>query len=74
MTLADHHKAALGWKPSQRPLHTSANRECGSCHAIKLGVSSAYPSHWAGRPQSVPGVLANHCGKADSMSLLDQRE
>ena len=45
MTLADHLKAALGWKPSQRPLHTSANRECGSCHAIKLGVSSAYPSH-----------------------------
>ena len=31
MTLADHFKAALGWKPSQRPFHTSANRQCGGC-------------------------------------------
>jgi hypothetical protein len=36
MTLADHFKTALGWRPSQRPFHTSANREGGGCRAIKL--------------------------------------
>jgi hypothetical protein len=43
MTLADHFKAALGWKPSQRPFHTSANRECGSCHTIKPGSEFDVP-------------------------------
>ena len=43
MTLANHQKAALGWKPSERPLHTSANRECGSCHAITLGSEFDVP-------------------------------
>ena len=37
MTLADHFKAALGWKPSQRPFFTSANRQCGSCMEILPG-------------------------------------
>ena len=36
-TVADQFKAALGWRPSTTPFHTSANRECGSCHAIKPG-------------------------------------
>jgi hypothetical protein len=36
-TAADRFKAVLGWRPSVRPFHTSANRECGSCHAIKPG-------------------------------------
>lgn len=31
MTLADYFKAALGWRPAQRPFHTSADRQCGSC-------------------------------------------
>jgi hypothetical protein len=34
MTLANHFKIALGWKPSTTPFHTTANRECGGCHAI----------------------------------------
>ena len=42
-TMADHFKGALGWKPSQRPFHTSANRECGGCHAIKPGSEFDVP-------------------------------
>ncbi|MFZ3345271.1 hypothetical protein, partial [Mycobacterium sp.] len=38
MSMADMFKARLGWKPSQgQPFHTSANRECGDCRAIKPG-------------------------------------
>ena len=43
MTLADHLKAALGCKPSPRLFHTSAMRECGSCHAIKPGSEFDVP-------------------------------
>jgi len=43
MTVADHLKAALGWRPSERPFHTTANRECGSCHAIKPGSEFDVP-------------------------------
>jgi hypothetical protein len=35
ITMADHFTAALGWLPSRQRFHTTANRECGSCHAIK---------------------------------------
>jgi hypothetical protein len=43
MTMADHFKAALGWKPSQRPFHTSANRQCGECRDIKPGSEFDVP-------------------------------
>ena len=36
-TAADHFKSLLGWRPNTRPFHTSANRECGGCRAIKPG-------------------------------------
>ena len=36
-TVADHFKALFGWKPSVQPFHTTANRECGNCHAVKPG-------------------------------------
>jgi hypothetical protein len=58
MTLADYFKAALGWKPSQRPFHTSANRECGSCHAIKTGSELDVPVT-PGRPDP---NLCRECG------------
>jgi hypothetical protein len=37
MSMADIFKQRLGWKPSQQPFHTSAKRQCGSCHDIKPG-------------------------------------
>jgi hypothetical protein len=43
MSAADHFKAAFGWKPSQRQFHTTANRECGSCHAVKPGSEFGVP-------------------------------
>jgi hypothetical protein len=42
-TIADHFKAVLGWKPSTEPFHTTANRECGSCHQIKPGSEFDVP-------------------------------
>lgn len=36
-TTADYFKSVLGFKPSNRPFHTSANRQCGGCMAIKPG-------------------------------------
>lgn len=36
-TLADLLKAKFGWKPSQRPFRTTANRQCGACKAVKSG-------------------------------------
>jgi hypothetical protein len=49
MTVAHHLKAVLGWKPSQRPFHTSANRACGSCRDIKPGSEFDGPIY-PGRP------------------------
>jgi hypothetical protein len=43
MTMADYFKAALGWKPSQRPFFTTANRQCGACGSIKLGSDFDVP-------------------------------
>jgi hypothetical protein len=43
VTAADRLMAALGWKPSLRVFHTSANRECGSCHLIKPGSEFDVP-------------------------------
>jgi hypothetical protein len=43
MSLADYLKSALGWKPSQRPFHTSANRQCGDCGYIKPGSEFDVP-------------------------------
>lgn len=37
VTIADYYKERLGWKPSTTPFHTTANRECGRCGAIKPG-------------------------------------
>lgn len=41
--MADHFKAALGWKPSQRPFFTSAKRQCGECRDIKPGSEFDVP-------------------------------
>ena len=43
MSAADHFKAKLGWKPSLKPFHTSANRECGACGAVKPGSEFDVP-------------------------------
>jgi hypothetical protein len=43
MTVADYFKEKLGWKPSLRPFHTSANRQCGSCLEIKPGSEFDVP-------------------------------
>ena len=43
ITMADHFKALLGWRPSLAPFHTSANRECGGCHEIKPGSEFDVP-------------------------------
>jgi hypothetical protein len=40
---SDYVRHALGWTPSTRPFHTTANRECGGCHAIKPGDEFAVP-------------------------------
>lgn len=48
-TVADRFKAAFGWKPSLQPFHTTANRECGGCHAIKPGAEFDVPTT-PGRP------------------------
>ena len=48
-TMADQLKAAFGWKPPQRQFHTSANRECGSCHDVKPGSEFDVPVS-PGRP------------------------
>lgn len=42
-TMAEIFKARLGWKPSTTPFYTTANRECGSCHAIKRGSEFDVP-------------------------------
>ena len=45
MTLADHFKAALGWKPSRRPFHTH-DRRPGDAEAVTPSsrvVSSTCP-------------------------------
>ena len=36
-TVADYFKDRLDWKPSDRPFHTTANRQCGGCRAVKPG-------------------------------------
>ena len=43
MSAADHFKAAFGWKPSLKPFHTTAKRECGGCHEIKPGSGFDVP-------------------------------
>jgi hypothetical protein len=43
MAFADYLKSALGWKPSQQPFHTSANRQCGDCWDIKRGSEFDVP-------------------------------
>jgi hypothetical protein len=43
MTMADHFKVALGWKPSQRPFFTTANRLCPACGNIKPGSEFDVP-------------------------------
>lgn len=43
VTLADHFKAAFGWVPSRQRFRTTANRECGSCHAVKPGSEFDVP-------------------------------
>jgi hypothetical protein len=43
MTMADHFKARLGWKPSQRPFFTTVNRQCGACGSIKSGSEFDVP-------------------------------
>ena len=58
LTLADYFKAALGWKPSQRPFHTSANRECGNVTPSSPVANSTYPSHRAGRTSTCAGSAA----------------
>lgn len=42
-TAADYFKAKLGFKPSQRPFRTTANRQCGGCMAVKPGSDFACP-------------------------------
>jgi hypothetical protein len=37
MSMAEIFKQRLGWKPSPQPFHTSAKRQCGSCHDIMSG-------------------------------------
>jgi|GEM_PF-3062711 hypothetical protein len=49
-TVADYFKDRLGWKPSQRPFHTTANRECGGCGAVKPGSEFGVPVT-PGRPE-----------------------
>lgn len=48
-TVAGYFENALGWEPSQRPFRTSANHECGCCHAIKPGSEFDVPVS-PGRP------------------------
>jgi hypothetical protein len=44
MSMADYFKARLGWKePSQQTFHTSANRQCGGCKAVKPGSEFDVP-------------------------------
>ena len=64
--LADYFKAALGWKPSQRPFHTSANRECGNRHAIKPGSEFDVPVT-PGRPDL---NLCRKCGYVAAHSMI----
>lgn len=43
LTIADYFQARSGWKPSTRPFHTTANRQCGSCGDIKPGSAFDVP-------------------------------
>ena len=43
VTIADYFKERSGWKPSAAPFHTSANRACGRCGAIKPGSDFDVP-------------------------------
>lgn len=36
-TTADYFKSVLGFKPSNRPFHTAAKRQCGGCRKILPG-------------------------------------
>jgi hypothetical protein len=42
-SVADLFKELLRFSPSERSFHTTANRECGSCHAIKAGSEFDVP-------------------------------